>query len=234
MIKKYFKFLKRNKLSDFDLVYKNIFGTKKVVIFDVGANFGQSIKRFEKYLHIDKYYSFEPLEECFNFICQNYKKNNYYHFNLAIGSKDEKKIFYVNNKKANSSFYRINKSSQWWKKKKQNSTHHNISEERLVQVIAIDNFLKNHDMPKIDIMKIDTQNHEDEVLLGLDNSLKNKMVDFIELEINVGDGYHKNLSFLDIEKILESKGYCLYGINNNGNKFKNSNLQFEVLYRLSE
>ena len=76
--------------------------------------------------------------------------------------------------------------------------------------------------------------HEDEVLLGLNQTLSKKFIKFIELEINVGDGYQKNLNFIDIESILNKNNYKLYGINNSGNKLKNSNLQFEVMYKINE
>ena len=79
-------------MSDFDLVYKNIFQSKKVVIFDIGANFVQSIKSFKNYLNIDNYYSCEPLAECYNFLQKNYFESNYHHYNLALGKNDEKKI----------------------------------------------------------------------------------------------------------------------------------------------
>ena len=42
-------------LNDFDLVYKTLFKKEKIVIFDVGANFGQSLKRFKSYLNIKNY-----------------------------------------------------------------------------------------------------------------------------------------------------------------------------------
>ena len=97
MIKKIYNFIKKEKLNDFDLVYKTLFKKEKLVIFDVGANFGQSLKRYKSYLNIQNYYSFEPLKECYDFIIKNYNEPHYHHYNLAIGKNIESKIFYVNN-----------------------------------------------------------------------------------------------------------------------------------------
>ena len=72
MIKKIYNFIKKENLNDFDLVYKTLFKKEKIVIFDIGANFGQSLKRFKSYLNIKNYYSFEPLKECYDYIVKNY------------------------------------------------------------------------------------------------------------------------------------------------------------------
>ena len=228
------KLFKKKEINSFDKIYLNYFSNQKIIVFDVGANFGQSINRFDNLLNISKYYSFEPLEECYNFLLKKYNDKKFYHINNALGIKEESKLFYVNNKKANSSFHELNTNSKWWQSKKDRYKNHNIAEKRNISLTSLDNFLKNNYVTNIDILKIDTQNHEDEVLLGSNETLKQKKINFIELEINVGNGYLKSLSFFDIESILNNYNYSLYGINNKGNLLENSNLQFDVLYKLNE
>ena len=47
---------------------------------------------------------------------------------------------------------------------------------------------------KINILKIDTQGFEVEVLRGANNLIKNKKIDFIETEINLGFQYENRTS----------------------------------------
>ena len=60
------------------------------VIFDIGANEGQSIERYLKTFDSPKIYAFEPNEDAFQILFEKYSKNkNIILNNFAIGEKKE-------------------------------------------------------------------------------------------------------------------------------------------------
>ena len=76
----------------FDEIYQKFFNKNKVIVFDVGANKGQSIDRFTKLFKEKKIHSFEPIK--FEFLNLKKKYSKYQHVNLnnhALGEKTEKK-----------------------------------------------------------------------------------------------------------------------------------------------
>ena len=46
------KLFKKKEINSFDKIYLNYFSNQKIIVFDVGANFGQSINRFDNLLNI--------------------------------------------------------------------------------------------------------------------------------------------------------------------------------------
>ena len=82
------------KLLTFDEIYKLKIKKEKPVIFDIGANRGQSIERF---LKINKYsiiHSFEPNIEDLDYIRKNYGNfENIKLNNFALGKEKTRKEF---------------------------------------------------------------------------------------------------------------------------------------------
>ena len=86
--------IKTDKIKNFDEVISKIFKKEKLNIIDIGANTGQSIKRFQKLFNNSKIYSIEPSKNAFNELSRFYSnKKNIFLFNFAIGIKNEKKNF---------------------------------------------------------------------------------------------------------------------------------------------
>ena len=77
------------KHNNFDAIikflWKNSIKDKKI-IFDVGANLGQSIERFKKISNNSEVHSFEPTPDLFNKLNKNYSKTSGVILNqLALG-----------------------------------------------------------------------------------------------------------------------------------------------------
>ena len=116
MIKKFIKFLlyklgyrisKYNPNLDDSL--KFLFKEKKnLVIFDIGANTGQSIERFNNLFNDPLVYSFEPNKKSYDILKNKYKDKKNYIFNFAFGDQIENKKFNINLWDQTSSFYEIN------------------------------------------------------------------------------------------------------------------------------
>ena len=66
------------------------------LIFDVGANKGQSIRSFKKIFSNPKIHAFEPLKEDFEILKQKYQGDQSVVLNnIALGDKKEKKSFNI-------------------------------------------------------------------------------------------------------------------------------------------
>lgn len=205
----------------FNQIYKD--NIKNPIIFDVGANEGQSIERFKSIFPKSIIHSFEPIKECYEKIIRIYDKKNIFINNCALGDKECERFFYINKNTYTSSFFKINNKY----KELVNSDGINMSVKK--KISTIDGYLSLHKIKKIDILKIDTQGYELNILKGAKKSLKSK-IKFIELEFILADYYKKKVNFYEIDKILSENNFILYDI---GNISYNKNKQlvwFDLLY----
>ena len=203
------------------LKFKNI-KSKKCIIFDVGANIGQSVERFRNYLPNANIYSFEPYLPVFEILKEKEKTDkNLECFNFGLGSTRGVFPFYKNPDSGSNSFYKRNiqgesfliSNSKVGKKNHNKTTPKEVLEFNSkinVSVDTLDNICKKKGIKKIDILKIDTQGFEAEVLKGASNMLKNIFI--IELEIIFSDIYKKSSSIGAIESLLSNYGFNLWEI----------------------
>ena len=218
----------------FDEIYKKIF-KKKITIFDIGGNKGQSIDRFLKYFPNAKIYSFEPLKKEFIYLKEKYDGHkNIILNNIALGERKHKKKFYINAKSATSSFNKLKKGSDWLKlRSKENKTKLNsftLKTEK-IEITTLDDYCKSNRISKIDILKIDTQGYEDKILDGSKLILKRGGISAIECEIMFDNVYNRYLTFSDIEKNLIKNNYRFSGIETcNNNLFENILFFGDLLY----
>lgn len=229
------------KHNDFDSIIKFILNqiitnndkTKLPVIFDVGANNGQSIKRFKKIFDNCKIVSFEPTPNLFNNVKEKYKHdNNVSIYNYGISNKEEILKFHCYKFSLINSFIPADSKSKFIKGRILASKSNVLNFENIIEVKtkSLDKFCLEKNIKFIDILKIDTQGFEDKVLEGCEELLKNKKINIIELELILGFAYSKTLSFYDIEKYLHKYNYRLISINNSGNIISTSNYVIDLLY----
>ena len=107
---------KEIKNLSFDEIFKKIIKKHEPVIFDIGANKGQSIDRFLKVNNNAVIHSFEPNLDEFSLLKEKYSNNkNIKLNNIALGDKKNKKYFNVTEHSANSSFLELKKDTNWIK-----------------------------------------------------------------------------------------------------------------------
>ena len=212
-------FQKRNdafaKKYNREIIISETIKKKIPVIFDVGSHFGESYKLFKKIFPKSKIYCFEPDPDSFQILKKKFPKiPNFY--NLAISNKVGKFNFYKNSISHTNSLNKINLNSKDSvmlknrKKNKHSEFYDSINRKISVPTVTIDFFLKEKNLKKIDLLKIDVQGAEEKVLLGAKSSLK--IVENIMIEISFFDFYENSTNFLDIEKILISSGFKLFSI----------------------
>ena len=194
----------------------------KLTVFDVGANVGQSVSRFRKYLPKAKIYSFEPNPEVYSKLVENHKNDNALEMhNVGVGEKSENLVFHIQPDSGSSSFLKLNVDNEIYRlsntelaKKNHNKTTLKQSVEHNtpinVPVITLREFTDNKNIELVHLLKIDTQGFEPQVLKGCGNKLKDILI--IECEIMFSDTYEKTRSFYEIETILIDSGFILWDI----------------------
>tara|TARA_B100001057_G_C22628029_1_gene863256 strand:- start:90 stop:851 length:762 start_codon:yes stop_codon:yes gene_type:complete len=235
-IKKLFRFLhlKIEKIHPdiheltFDEIYSKFI--KNPIIFDVGANEGQSIERFKKIFINYQIHCFEPNYELYQKLKKKYEKNkNIIVNNSAVSNEIGKGILNITQRSGSSSMLNIKEDSKWIKiRSKQLNTEPKkfVKKKEEVSTVSLNDYCKTHNIKEIDILKIDTQGFEDKVLLGSSEMIKNQSIKFLELEIIQKEAYEKYFSFYDLEKLLIPNDYRLCSIHLSNNNIFEGNVFF--------
>ena len=193
---------------------------KKIIIFDVGANIGQSVERFRKYLPSALIFSFEPNPDVFKILNKrNDKKLKC--FNVGLGLLNSNLLFYKQPDSGSGSFYKLKKNSDDFILSNTIEALKNTNKTTLkdnnikfntpifVPVRTLKSIAKEHKINYIDILKIDTQGSEKKVLYGAGEILKKTLI--IELEVIFANNYN-NSTFGEMVNFLEKLNFVLWEI----------------------
>ena len=226
--------VKTTAAEDLDGLTKSLITKSEPIIFDVGANKGQSIIRYKKLFQNPIIHSFEPNIDEVKILEQKYiNDKNLYLNNVAVGDKKGNLEFNINAITGHSSFKNLIPNTSWIKKRSnqikiddKNYTAKKVNAE----IITLDDYVNEKNLTKIDILKIDTQGFEDKVLLGAQNLLKNNRIKFIQLELIFSEIYESPLQIYDVEKTLIPNNYKLFGISKSGSLISDYVYQSDFIY----
>lgn len=219
---------------DFDYLNKALITKSDPIIFDVGANKGQSIIRYKKLFKDPVIHSFEPNIDEINILKQKYSNDkNLFLNNLAVGQKKENLEFNINAITGHSSFKKLKPNTTWIKKR---SSSIGLDEKEYTikkinsKIITLDDYASENNILNIDILKIDTQGFEDQVLAGAQKLLKGNKIKLIQLELIFSEIYENPLQIYDVEKNLIPNNYKLFGISNGGDLISQYIYQSDFIY----
>ena len=221
--------------NDYNAIHKflisEVLKCEEPVIFDVGANDGESIERFKKIFSKSKIYSFEPDDNAFQRLKKNYyNKKNIEIFDFGISNRMESTILFLRHDKI-SSLMQLDANSKLYKSRKiAKKSGDDFEKLKNIKLVKLDSFVKDKSISRINILKIDVQGYEPEVIEGAKDLIENNKIDIIEMEIILGFGYSKSISFYDIEKNFSKQEYKLAAINYDSNIISYSNYQIDVIY----
>ena len=220
--------------GDIDEITKYLINIQTPVIFDVGANQGQSIKKYKKLYNDARIHSFEPQAKEVEILKKKYENDQKLFLNcVAVGEKQGTLDFNINVESSHSSFKNLIPNTTWIKKR---SLREKIKSEKYTiekiptRIITLDDYAKKNKVNNIDILKIDTQGYEDKVLQGAQELLKNKKIKLIKLEMIFSEIYENPLQIYDVEKFLILNDYKLFGISNGGSLISHYIYQADFIY----
>lgn len=198
-----FDFFHKRKILNF-LKSENL---KKInIFFDIGAHKGETIKLFSKNFDISQIYSFEASPINFKILEKNINKlkiEGVILENIALSSCNQKLYLKQVKESSSSTFSKLNFESKYLKKKKRilnlfsnNDYFKNIE----IQTKTLKDYIISKNIKEIDFLKIDTEGHEMEILIGLQDYLQK--VKIILFEHHFDDMIEKEYTFRDINSLL--------------------------------
>ena len=225
--------LKKDK-SNLDQYLKTLINYNPL-IFDVGANNGQSVENFKKIYPEAKFHCFEPNPDVWNILDKNYKDNKNVVTNIiAVSDQIGTNKFHIYANSKHSSFNKLIPNHQYTKER---SKTFNLKESEYlkkivdVKTITLDKYCEENNVNHIDILKIDTEGHDEKVLAGAKNLIKENKISIIKVELRFSEVYEKySLDIYDIEKHITPYGYKLFGNNAYGNFYSDYTWLSDHLY----
>ena len=191
-----------------DYVVRNLFNKNfQLIIFDIGANIGQSAQKYSSLYKNATIFSFEPSLKEYE-IMKTRDIKNFKPFNIGFSNKKTQENLFLNKISATNSLLPLSeKAGKVWP----NIELKNI-ETITCNFDTLDNFCNDMNIKIIDFMKIDTQGSEYLVLDGAKELLSKKVIRNIQLEVILGDTYKGQKTIGYYMNLLENYGYKLKAI----------------------
>ena len=168
------------------------------LIFDVGANVGQTAHEFGIHFPQAKILSFEPDPVSFSILQASANGHaNLSIYNLGFSVQPGRLRF--DNTSPESVLHAIAKDQ---------------SNERLplVNVTTIDLFCAAHCIERISLLKIDTEGHDLDVIRGASNMLTRGNIDVVFAECSLTQVSKRLVSFSEMQADMRERGYVCFGI----------------------
>ena len=176
-------------------------GVVHPVVFDVGANTGQSVRRFRRVLPGCELYAFEPAPDTFRELETNTRGMSEVHLvNAGMGSNSGTQLLIENEQTVMTSFLQPD-TAAWG----------TVVRETPVEVTTLDEFCADRSVDHIDLLKTDTQGFDLEVLKGGANLFKEDRIRLIYMEVNFSGLYVGQARFDDEYRFLVDHGFGLVG-----------------------
>jgi len=169
------------------------------VIFDVGANEGQSIAHFRRSFDRPVIHAFEPGDLAFHELVKRTNgMPNLHLIQAALGSRSEVKTLIQNSHSDLSSF--LEPGADWWG---------SIDQRRQVEVWTLDEYAERNGISHIDILKTDTQGFDLEVIRGGRTLIEQQGIHLIYIEITFSDMYKGAPRLDEVYRHLAESGFSL-------------------------
>ena len=178
------------------------------VVFDVGANRGQTVAHYRSVLPDSTIYAFEPGPAAFSGLQANTANDALAKpFRLALGEYDGETTLHENSANVTSSL--LPNSSQIGRFTRAEMCV--PTGASTVPIARIDSFFAQQSIRRIDLLKIDSQGYEKQILEGAGELLTPEHIRGLFVEVLFVDLYEKQTWFGDVLELLRARGYHLFG-----------------------
>jgi FkbM family methyltransferase len=172
-------------------------GTQLRIIFDVGANVGQSAKKFRAAFPHARIYSFEPEPRCYQELLLSTSGDpNIQCFQLALGDRAGSSTIYRTEHSTTSSLIEPD----------------HYLDRVAVDIETLDDFVDRKGIDRIDLLKIDVEGFDLAVLQGGKKMLSANQIPLVLVEVGFTKGDSRHVLLDDIRDYLAPFGYFVYGI----------------------
>ncbi|MDP3174185.1 MAG: FkbM family methyltransferase [Phenylobacterium sp.] len=165
------------------------------MIFDIGANEGQSLKLFTTLFPRSEIHAFEPDPAAFALASRGVRPGVHLH-PFAMGETDSEMQFNHYTGSDMSSFLEPGRES--WSR---------VESQHTVTVRSVDSYCAEHGIDEIDILKSDTQGFDGAVLRGARRMLEAKKIGLIKVELTFMELYQQQQDPLELLKWLVGLDY---------------------------
>ncbi|MDD8017201.1 MAG: FkbM family methyltransferase [Bacteroidota bacterium] len=193
-----------------------------IVLFDVGANVGGYSEILVEQCRKDRlHYSlhlFEPTQSCFAVLKQKFSLDENIHLN-NVGVSDTcstADIFYDTERSGFASLYHRDLSS----------VNVEMNKKEIISLIRLDEYLSQHNILRIDFLKIDIEGHELSAFRGMGKYLNVDFIKAIQFEYG-GANLDSGTTLRQLYVLLQSAGFKIYKIKKNGIESRQYHLNME-------
>jgi FkbM family methyltransferase len=180
------------------------------VIFDVGANRGQTVARYRAVLPNSTIHSFEPFPDSFQALQKSTQGDERcICVNAAVADRPGMRKFYVQGLDgANSLLPRPHLQRRYYPKE--------AAEESTTEVktITLDDYVRDNRIERVEILKMDIQGGELLALTGAHDILSKSLIPIIYTEVVFVPHYEGGAMMYEVWSRLEEYGYSLYNMFN--------------------
>lgn len=167
------------------------------VVFDVGANVGQSALTYLGEFPRAEIYSFEPVGTTYQELVAKTRQFHRIHpYHLGMGREAGEAVINVSPYSTASSMVA--------------SRPEDHAETIAIETIA--GFVEKHSLQAIDFLKIDTEGYEPEVLAGAAPLLQQQRIHFIFAECEPVARTKDHVSFVEMAEFMGKFGYRVFGV----------------------
>lgn len=188
----------RNFVEDFGRL---IGRTESPTVFDVGANIGQTTRRFRSEFPSARIYSFEPVRNTYEQLKNNLNGDSLtFCFNIALGTEKGQAEIYKNEYSELNSF------------KQQHFGLEAASQTEVVQIETLDRICAEEGVSTIEILKSDTEGFDLEVLKGGGGLFSTESIKAVvaEATFDFNDLVHTN--FFILSEFLLGYGFSIMSL----------------------
>jgi len=176
-------------------------------VLDIGANVGNFAKLSREVFPDATIYSFEPLHDCFEKLTNSLPDDdNFVPIECGVGSHEEKLEFFRSFHSPSSSFLKM---EEFHKEAFPYTNEGQSAEPVEIQVKALDDLLRERELVKNVLTKIDVQGFEMEVIEGAKRTLGQTKA--VIIEMSFAELYAGQPLFHDVYEKMYSLGFRFHG-----------------------